>query len=105
MYHYEEDFPRDIPVLIGIGGGHYAPRFTDIAFEKKVAFGHMIPSYHINSGAIDWTILEQTIQTTPDFYGMYLHKKALKKSQVTEFKQLFNAHGVPVISSVDLLNL
>ena len=34
-YHYEEDFTDDITVLVGIGGGHYAPRFTDVALEKK----------------------------------------------------------------------
>ena len=101
-YHYEEDFPKDISVLLGIGGGHYAPRFTDVAFQKKVAFGHMIPSYHIDSGVIDWTMIQQAIQSTPDIKGVYLHKKALKKSQVTQYKQLFNDHDIPVISSDEL---
>lgn len=39
---------RNDPVAIGIGGGHYAPRFTKIAKEKKVAFGHMVPKYKAN---------------------------------------------------------
>jgi D-aminoacyl-tRNA deacylase len=101
-YHYEEDFPKDIPVLLGIGGGHYAPRFTDIAFEKNTAFGHMIPSHHIDSGAIDWTIIQQTIAATPDIQGVYFHKKGLKKSQVTHYKQVLNDHEIPIISSTDL---
>jgi D-aminoacyl-tRNA deacylase len=101
-YHYEEDFPKDIPVLLGIGGGHYAPRFTDVIFQKNVAFGHMIPSYHIDSGVIDWTMIQQAILTTPDMKGVYLHKKALKKSQVTQYKQLFNDHDIPVITSDEL---
>jgi D-aminoacyl-tRNA deacylase len=101
-YQYEEDISNDIPVLLGIGGGHYAPRFTDVAFQKNVAFGHMVPSYHIESGAIDWTILQQAIQKTPDFFGVYLHKKALKKSQVTAYKQLFVDHDIPVLSSEEL---
>ena len=101
-YHYEEDFPKDIPVLLGIGGGHYAPRFTDVAFQKNAAFGHMIPSYHIDSGVIDWTMIQQAIQTTPDIQGVYLHKKALKKSLVTQYKQIFNDHDIPVISSEEL---
>ena len=104
-YHYEEQYPRDIPVLIGIGGGHYAPRFSDIAFHKNAAFGHMIPSYHIDSGTIDWTMIQQAIQATPNFSGVYLHKKALKKSQVTSFKQLFHEHDIPVISSEGLASL
>ena len=49
-YRYEQDMPNDIPVLIGIGGGHYAPRFTDVILEKNAAFGHIIPAYHIEAG-------------------------------------------------------
>jgi len=101
-YQYEEDFSKDIPVLLGIGGGHYAPRFTDVAFQKNAAFGHMIPSYHIDSGVIDWTMIQAAIQATPNIHGVYLHKKALKKSQVTQYKQLFNDHDIPVVSSEEL---
>ena len=99
---YEEEYPKDIPVLVGIGGGHYAPRFTDVAFEKNVAFGHMIPSYHIDAGNIDWSMIQQAVQMTPDASGVYLHKKALKKSQVTSFKQLLAEHDIPVVSSTEL---
>jgi len=35
-------------VAIGVGGGHYAPRFTDIAIKKCVAFGHMAPKYALD---------------------------------------------------------
>ena len=103
--HYEEEFPKDIPVFLGIGGGHYAPRFTDIAFQKKVAFGHMISSYHIDSGIIDWTMIEQTIQATPNMHGVYLHKKALKKSQVTQYRTWFESKGISIISSKELPDL
>lgn len=102
QYQYEEEYPKDIPVLIGIGGGHYAPRFTDVAFQKNIAFGHMIPSYHLNSENIDWTMIQKAIQATPNFSGVYLHKKALKKSQVTSFKQVLYDHTVPVVSSDEL---
>jgi len=101
----EDDFPKDIPVLIGIGGGHYAPRFTEIALQKNVAFGHMIPTYKINEGAITDEILEQAMQKTPGFNGIYLHKKDLKKSQVTYFRNWFQTRGITVISSKDLKDL
>jgi D-aminoacyl-tRNA deacylase len=104
-YQYEKDFPENIPVLLGIGGGHYAPRFTDIAFQKKVAFGHMIPTYKIDEETIDDEILEKTIQATPNLTGVYLHKKDLKKSQVTHFRNLFEKKGVSLISSKDLSDL
>jgi D-aminoacyl-tRNA deacylase len=91
------------PIVIGIGGGHYAPRFTDVTLEKKVSFGHMIPSYHINQGSIDDEILEHTIEMTPSFKGIYIHRKALKKSQVSYFKQWCEKKDIPVFSSNDFI--
>jgi D-aminoacyl-tRNA deacylase len=104
-YQYEEDFPKDIPVILGIGGGHYAPRFTDIAFQKKVAFGHMIPTYKIDEGTIDNEILEKTILATPNLTAVYLHKKDLKKSQVTSYRNWFEKKGISLISSTELPDL
>ena len=99
---YIENRSTDIPVLIGLGGGHYAPRFTDIALERKVAFGHMIPTYQINSGVIDELMIEDLIKNTRNLSGAYIHRKALKKSQVTEFKKIFKNKGIRIISSNDL---
>ncbi len=105
LYQSENDFPKDIPVIIGIGGGHYAPRFTEITLQKNVAFGHMIPTYKIDEGAITDEILGQTMQATPGFNGIYLHKKDLKKSQVTFFRNWFQSRGIPVLSSKDFKDL
>ena len=105
LYQKEQDLPCDIPVLVGIGGGHYAPRFTEIIFQKKVAFGHMIPTYHIDEGNITKEMVEKALLATPDTQGVYLHKKALKKSQVTEYKQWCNDLGIPIISSKELSDL
>ncbi len=104
-YHYEEDFTDDIPVLVGIGGGHYAPRFTDVALEKKIAFGHMIPSYHIDAGNIDDEMFEKVLQATPDVKGIYFHRKALKKSLVSKYRQWFENRGIPTVSSKELPDL
>ena len=105
QYHYEDDMPSDIPVLVGIGGGHYAPRFTDVILEKKAAFGHMIPRYHIDAGNIDGEILEKAIQATPNLKALYLHRKSLKKAQIREYKEWFKERGIPTISSKELQKL
>jgi D-aminoacyl-tRNA deacylase len=102
QYHYEEDFEDGTKVLIGIGGGHYAPRFTDIIFEKKAAFGHMIPAYHLDSDILDTIMFEKALEGTPNVKGVYIHKKSLKKSQVRKIKEWFNDNGIPVLSSKDL---
>lgn len=103
QYRYEEDMPKDIPVFIGIGGGHYAPRFTDVVLEKKAAFGHMIPTYQIKN--INDEILTKALEATPNANGVYIHKKSLKKSQVTEYRKWFEEKNIPVISSKELKDL
>lgn len=102
---YKNDPRKDLPVLIGIGGGHYAPRFSDVVFEKKVAFGHMIPFYQIESGNIDRDMFEKAIKATPNVNGIYINKKTLRKSQVSEYKQWFEKRGIPVLSSKDFEKL
>ena len=105
ILNYKKEIIDDIPVLVGIGGGHYAPRFTDVALEKNVAFGHMIPTYQIDSGNINEEIFEKIIKATPNVKGVYLHKKELKKSQVTQYKKWFENRGIPVVSSKDFVDL
>lgn len=48
--------------VLGIGGPHYNAKFTRIALEDQVAFGHMIPKYAIPS--IDKEILRQCVERT-----------------------------------------
>ncbi|MBC7129044.1 MAG: transposase [Thermoplasmatales archaeon] len=58
-------------VAIGIGGGHYAPRFSEIAIEKNVAFGHIAPKYV----KLDDEILLKMKNSTPYCEMAYLHGK------------------------------
>ena len=102
QYRYEEDFSTPIPILVGVGGGHYAPRFTDVIFKKNAAFGHMIPKYQIDAGTIDLNSFKNALQATPKASGIYIHKKSFKKSEVTRYKKLFKTQGISVFSSKDL---
>lgn len=36
--------------VMGLGGGHYAPRFTDLVRETGASVGHMLASYHWDDG-------------------------------------------------------
>lgn len=104
-YHSEEDMPDDIPVIIGIGGGHYAPRFTDMILENKVAFGHMIPSYQTDAGNIDKEMIKEALNKTPNVKGVYIHRKGLKKPQIREYRNLLEKMGIKSISSKELEDL
>ncbi len=37
----------DSDCVLGIGGMHYAEKFTRIAFERGCAFSHIMPKYHV----------------------------------------------------------
>jgi len=103
--YHEDDFIHGHPIVIGIGGGHYAPRFTDVALHKQVAFGHMIPTYQVDPDCFDLSVIQQAMKATPGCTGVYIHKKSFKKSQVTTLKHLLQDADISIFSSKDLLPL
>ncbi len=48
--------------VLGIGGPHYNAKFTRIALENDIAFGHVIPKYAVPT--IDANILKQCLERT-----------------------------------------
>ncbi len=57
---FGDKFP--VQTALGIGGTHYNAKFTRIALDQKIAFGHMIPKYAIPS--LDGAMLKQCIKKT-----------------------------------------
>ena len=49
-------------IVIGIGGGHYAPDFTKLSLRKGYSFGHFCPMYALE--ALDANLLAQMIEKT-----------------------------------------
>ena len=43
----------NIKIAIGIGGNHYASKFTKILFNEDIAFGHIMPKYNFNEEMIE----------------------------------------------------
>jgi len=50
------------PAVLGVGGPHYNEKFTNLALNTDVAFGHIIPKYAIPK--IDAAMLKQCVQRT-----------------------------------------
>lgn len=94
------DVPKD-PIALGIGGGHYMPRITDVALEKSVSFGHMLPSYQLEEG-VQPHMLENMLAATPGAGLVYFHRKAVKTPVLRELTEWFNARGIRPVSSKDL---
>jgi len=89
------------PIAVGIGGGHYVPRITDVAREKKIAFGHMLPSYAFEEGWSPET-LKLMLDATPGAKLVYFHRKAIKTPVLREMEAWFRQNGVEPVSSKDL---
>jgi D-aminoacyl-tRNA deacylase len=49
-------------VTLGIGGPHYNAKFTRLALENNMAFGHMIPKYAVSQ--IDEAMLKKCVEKT-----------------------------------------
>jgi D-aminoacyl-tRNA deacylase len=48
--------------IMGIGGPHYNPRFTKMALDEEVVFGHIIPKYALP--LVDREIIQQCVDKT-----------------------------------------
>lgn len=86
------------PVVVGIGGGHYAPRFTDMLLTKKLNFAHMIPEYAIPDLNTE-TLARVLSRPKPDY--IYIHEKGLKKSNLRKVEEMLRSFDIPQCSSKD----
>ncbi len=65
--------PRD-RIAVGIGGGHYAPHFTDLALTRRWAFGHLIPRHALDVASA--RVLEEAWRGSPGAEGYLFHRAA-----------------------------
>lgn len=95
------------PVAIGIGGGHYAARFSEVVQSKNVSFGHMIPNYFVEKADEQATsrYVQMALEGTKCANSCYIHKKSMKRSRATSLKNLIKGIGLEVIDSEDLSDI
>jgi D-aminoacyl-tRNA deacylase len=88
------------PIAIGVGGGHYTPRFTDLARKKRISFGHMVPGYALEKASEE--SLAQAFKKTPGARFVYFHRKALKGAEYDCLKAFFESLGLETVREEDL---
>ena len=93
----------EYPVVVCVGGGHYAPRFTDVALSRKVAIGHMAANYALES--LDDTMIAQMVDRSGGAKKVYFHKKSMPKPVYRALVERFSALGVQEVSSNDFEEL
>lgn len=99
------DLPRsnitgDDDIVIGVGGGHYAPRHTDLVVRMKASIGHIIPNYAIEY--LDSSMIAQIKEKSKGANMVYFHKKSVKAEKRKELEMLFSEHGIRSVRSPDL---
>ncbi len=89
-----KDPPQDVPTAIGIGGGHYAPRFTDRALKGDLAFGHMVPDHILDRAPDRVRTLELALRSTPGATVACFHRTKNNERSLS-----------PLISAAETLGL
>jgi D-aminoacyl-tRNA deacylase len=88
------------PVVVCVGGGHYAPRFTEVALARKVSIGHMAANYAL--GALSADMIQQMAAKSMGAKKVYFHRKGMPKPAYRELRERFAQCGLEEISSDDL---
>ena len=89
--------------VLGVGGGHYAPRFTEVALTKKVSLGHMAANYALET--LTTEMIGQMAERSAGAKSVYFHKKGMPKPAYRMLRERFASCGIEEISSNDLESL
>jgi len=88
------------PAIVCIGGGHYAPRYTEVALARKVAIGHMAANYALE--ALNAEMIGQMSGKSDSAKKVYFHKKGMPKPAYRQLRERCASCGLEEISSEDL---
>jgi D-aminoacyl-tRNA deacylase len=79
--------------VLGIGGPHYSEKFSHIALESEIAFGHIIPKYAVPY--IDVEILRQCVEKTQEKVEfVVLDWKGIKGEHKSKLVEMLEETGV-----------
>lgn len=89
------------PVWLGVGGGHYAPRATDIARSGEADFGHLLPNHALEAAADPVALLRTAYAATPGCVGVHLHRKGMKGALYRTAMEWMSAAELPEAVRID----
>ncbi|MBN1540084.1 MAG: hypothetical protein JW939_08065 [Candidatus Thermoplasmatota archaeon] len=88
---------RDLPVAIGVGGGHYAPRFTDRAMRNKFAFGHMIPDHILERADDTHELVRLALASTPGADRVMFHRNPRNEDNIKKAGECAGELGLELV--------
>ena len=94
---HEED-----PTVVGVGGGHYAPRVTDLVLSRKVNMGHMLPIYQFEGrDDEDFVRMLNDACKATGTDTVYIHRKSMKGPEEHRVRDLIQSAGYDTPKSAD----
>lgn len=94
-----QDGPRDPPVFLGFGGGHYVSRQTELILGSGASFGHLFSNYQIEG--IDREVVEAAIDSSSATY-VYLDRKSLRSNERKRLEGIVAETGLPLLRSREI---
>ncbi len=88
------------PVAICIGGGHYTPRFTELAKSRKVALGHIVPGWGMKY--LNKKSFSEAVEKTPNVEYVYFDRSSTSGKERKRVKTWADKSGLEIIRSSDL---
>ena len=83
----------EVPVYLGLGGGHYGPKFTPLMIEGEEAVGHVVPKHH--AASFDAVMLQQALEKTQEkVAGALIDWKGLPGEQRERIITLLEEEGM-----------
>jgi D-aminoacyl-tRNA deacylase len=76
-------------IVIGVGGGHYAPDFTKLCLRQNYSFGHICPKHYLSELSVDliWIMIRKSgaDSIVLDWKGLKENKeKTLRLCEITK---------------------
>lgn len=90
---------ENVPVAVGLGGNHYAPRQTKLIEETGVAFGHIFPTYKLDD--LDETLVGQAFDRSCGDIA-YLDRKSMNARQRNRLTEIIEGLGYDVLRESDI---
>ena len=91
--------PKEFPVFLGFGGGHYVQRQTELMFEAGIAFGHLFSSY--KADLLDADLVEEARRKSNATYA-YIDRKSLRSVERKRIEKILETIGLPLVRGKEI---
>lgn len=93
--------PENCINAVGFGGGHYAPKFTEINLNSSIGVGHIASKYY--TGMLDENLLQQAIDKTLGGVELFvLDWKGMKGEERGRIISFAESKGIKVMKTKEV---